>query len=117
MKTNKQNRNTLKDSKSIPSPRLLQALKKLQSNAGGSVSYVFINEKFQRKNFINKQGKKDFFLEPVQTKSVLHCRITPDALISNNPKVKPGTPKTYEELMDMFHSTKWDLGASYFIID
>ena len=69
MKYNKQNRNTPKDSKSVPSTKLLQALQKMIRNEGGSVSYVFITEKYQRKNFINKKGEKDFFLEPIQTKS------------------------------------------------
>ena len=53
----------------------------------------------------------------LQIKSTLHCSVGPEALISNNPKVKPGTPKTLEELIEMFHSTKWDLGADYFIVD
>ena len=55
--------------------------------------------------------------EPIQIKSTQHCNIGPEALISNNPKVKPGTPKTLEELIEMFHSIKWDLGANYFIAD
>ena len=117
MPNNKPKRTFVKNSSKGSSPRLLQALKKLHSNGGGSVSYVFVTERFERKNFINKQGKKDFFLEPIQVKSTLHCSIGPEALISNNPKVKPGTPKTYEELVEMFHSTKWDLGADYFIVD
>ncbi len=107
----------MKKSKESSSPRLLQALNKLVKNEGGSVSYVFVTERFERKNFINKQGKKDFFLEPIQVKSTQHCNIGPEALISNNPKVKPGTPKTLEELIEMFHSIKWDLGADYFIVD
>ena len=117
MPNNKPKRSVAKQSNNTSSPRLLQALKKLHSNGGGSVSYVFVTERFVRKNFINKQSKKDFFLEPIQVKSILHCSIGPEALISNNPKVKPGTPKTYEELVEMFHSTKWDLGADYFIVD
>ena len=117
MPNNKPKRNTAKHSSSVSSPRLLQALKKLHSNGGSSVSYVFITERFERKNFINKKGEKDFFLEPLQIKSTLHCSVGPEALISNNPKVKPGTPKTLEELIEMFHSIKWDLGADYFIVD
>ena len=117
MPNNKPKRTFVKDSSKGSSPRLLQALKKLHSNGGGSVSYVFVTERFERKNFINKKGEKDFFLEPVQIKSTLHCSVGPEALISNNPKVKPGTPKTLEELIEMFHSIKWDLGADYFIVD
>ena len=112
MPNNKPKRNTAKHSSSVSSPRLLQALKKLHSNGGGSVSYVFVTERFER-----KKGEKDFFLEPIQIKSTLHCSVGPEALISNNPKVKLGTPKTLEELVEMFHSIKWDLGADYFIVD
>ena len=114
---NKPKRTFVKNSSKGSSPRLLQALNKLSRNEGGSVSFVFITERFKRKNFINKKGEKDFFLEPIQIKSTQHCNIGPEALISNNPKVKPGTPKTQEELIDMFHSMKWDLGADYFIVD
>ena len=117
MPNNKPKRTFVKNSSKGSSPRLLQALKKLHSNGGGSVSYVFVTERFERKNFINKKGEKDFFLEPVQIKSTLHCSIRPEALISNNPKVKPGTFKTLEELIEMFHSIKCDLGADYFIVD
>ena len=117
MPNNKPKRTFVKDSSKGSSPRLLQALKKLHSNGGGSVSFVFTTERFERKNFINKKGEKDFFLEPIQVKSTEHCNIGPEALISNNPKVKPGTPKTQEELVDMLHSMKWDLGADYFIVD
>ena len=110
-------RKIAKQSNNQPSSKLLQALNKLIKNEGGSISYVFITERFERKNFINKKGEKDFFLEPIQVKSTEHCNIGPEALISNNPKVKPGTPKTQEELIDMLHSMKWDLGADYFIVD
>lgn len=117
MPNNKPKRSVAKQSTNTSSPRLLQALNKLFLNGGGSVSYVFVTERFERKNFINKKGEKDFFLEPVQIKSTLHCSVGPEALISNNPKVKLGTPKTLEELVEMFHSIKWDLGADYFIVD
>ena len=117
MPNNKPKRTFVNDSSKGSSPRLLQALNKLSRNEGGSVSFVFITERFERKNFINKKGEKDFFLEPVQIKSTLHCSVGPEALISNNPKVKPSTPKTLEELIEMFHSIKWDLGADYFIVD
>ena len=113
MKYNKQNRNTLKDSKSIPSSKLLQALMKILRNEGGSISYVFITERYQRKNFINKKGEKDFMLEPIETKSILYTRVGLEALQGE----KPDTLKTPEELAKMFHTTKTDLGAAYFIID
>ena len=116
MPNNKPKRSTAKHSSSASSPRLLQALKKLHSNGGGSVSYVFITERFERKNFTNKLGEKDFFLEPIQIKSTVHSNISRESLFSNNPK-RYGELKSAEELLDMFHSIKWDLGASYFVLD
>lgn len=82
-------------------------------NEGGSVSYVFVTERLKRKNFINKKGKKDFSLEPVQTKSTLHTQVGLEALKGE----KPNTLKTTEDLFKMFSTTKADLGADYFIID
>ena len=113
MKYNKQNRNTLKNSKSIPSSKLLQALQKMLRNEGGSVSYTFISERYKRRNFINKKGNKDFFLEPIQIKSTQHVIIGLEALKGE----KPDTLKSPEELALMFHTTKTDLGAAYFTID
>ena len=116
MPNNKPKRSVAKQSNNTSSPRLLQALKKLHSNGGGSVSYVFITERFERKNFTNKLGEKDFFLEPIQIKSTVHSNISRESLFSNNPK-RYGELKSAEELLDMFHSIKWDLGASYFVLD
>ena len=113
MKYNNKNRNTLKDSKSVPSPKLLQALQKILRNEGGSVSYVFISERYKRTNFINKKGDKDFFLEPIQVKSTQHVNVGLEALKGE----KPNTLKSPEELALMFHTTKTDLGAAYFVID
>ena len=113
MKYNKQNRNIAKNSNNVSSSKLLQALQKMIRNEGGSISYIFVTEKYQRKNFINKKGKKDFLLEPVQTKYILHTRIGLEALQGE----KPNTLKTPEELVKMFQATKSDLGADYFIID
>ena len=113
MKHNKQNRDTAKNSNSVSSSKLLQALQKMIRNEGGSVSYVFIKERFERKNFINKKGEKDFFLESIQTKSTLHTQIGLEALQGE----KPNTLKTPQELFKMFSTTKTDLGAAYFIVD
>ena len=112
----KKQRNSPKDSKGVPSTKLLQALNKLLRNEGGSVSYVFITERFERKNFTKKNGEKDFSMEPIQIKSTVHNNISRESLFSNNPK-RLGELKTPEELLDMFHTTKWDLGASYFVLD
>ena len=113
MPNNKPKRTFVKDSSKGSSPKLLQALQKMLRNEGGSVSYVFITERFERKNFINKKGEKDFFLEPIQVKSTQHVNVGLEALKGE----KPDTLKSPEELALMFHTTKTDLGAAYFIID
>ena len=113
MKSNKINRSSKKNSIAVSSPKLLQALQKMLLNEGGSVSYVFISERYKRTNFINKKGDKDFFLEPIQVKSTQHVNVGLEALKGE----KPDTLKSPEELALMFHTTKTDLGAAYFIID
>ena len=113
MSQNNSKRVFVKKSKESSSPRLLQALNKLVKNEGGSVSYVFVTERFERKNFINKRGDKDFFLEPIQVKSTQHVNVGLEALKGE----KPDTLKSPEELALMFHTTKTDLGAAYFTID
>lgn len=116
MQYNKKPGNYSKNSKVVPSSKLLQALQKLLRNEGGSVSYVFVTERLSRKNFTNKQGEKDFTMEPSEVRSTLHNNISKEALMSNDPK-RYGSLKTEEELLEMFQSTKVDLGASYFVLD
>ena len=113
MSTDNNKRNTAKQSNSESSPKLLQALQKIMKNGGGSVSYIFISNRFKRRNFVNKQGYADFVLEPQQVKAVQHMSISTQALEGQ----KPGTLKSPQDLIDMFQSTKWDLGADYFILD
>ena len=111
LKTDK--RDVAKKSNNNSSPKLLKALQKILANRGGSVSYVFISNRFKRRNFVNKQGFSDFTLDPEQVKSIQHVIISSEALEGS----KPGTLKTPQELLDMFYTTKWDLGANYFILD
>lgn len=113
MSFNKNKRSIAKQSNNDSSPKLLQALQKIIRNGGGSVSYIFISNRFKRKNFVNKQGFSDFILEPEQVKAVQHINISTQALEG----VKPGTMKSPQDLIEMFQTTKWDLGADYFILD
>ena len=113
MHSNKNKRSTAKHSSSASSPKLLQALQKMLRNGGGSVSYTFISERYKKTNFINKKGDKDFFLEPIQVKSIQHVNVGLEALKGK----EPNTLKSPEELALMFHTTKTDLGAAYFTID
>ena len=113
MPNNKPKRSTVKHSSSVSSPKLLQALQKMLRNEGGTVSYIFISERYKKTNFINKKGDKDFFLEPIQVKSIQHVNVGLEALKGK----EPDTLKSPEELALMFHTTKTDLGAAYFTID
>ena len=113
MSQNNSKRVFVKKSKESSSAKLLQALQKMLRNEGGSVSYVFISERYKRTNFINKKGDKDFFLEPIQVKSTQHVNVGLEALKGK----EPDTLKSPEELALMFHTTKNDLGAAYFTID
>lgn len=113
MSFNTNKRTTAKNSNSSSSPKLLQVLQKILRNGGGSVSYVFVSNRFKRQNFVNKQGFMDFTLEPEQIKAVQHMSISTQALEGQ----KPGILKSVQDLFDMFQTTKWDLGADYFIID
>ena len=113
MPNNKPKRTFVKNSSKSSSPKLLQALQKMLRNEGGTVSYIFISERYKRTNFINKKGDKDFFLEPIQVKSTQHVNVGLEALKGE----KPDTLKSPEELALMFHTTKTDLGTAYFIID
>lgn len=88
------------------SPKLLKTLQRLIFHQAGSVSYVFVSEK-------TEQVLVDGGYEPQPIKSMLYAPVTPQALQGE----KPGTMKTPTELMEMFHSIKHDIGASYFIVD
>lgn len=107
MKYNKQQQTSKKKSIRGLSPKLLQTLTKLLVNKSGSISYVFLSEK--TKKVLEEGG--GYNEEPI--KSILYTKIGPEMLQGE----KPGTWKTEEELLNLFHSIKHDLGASYFIVD
>ena len=103
-----------KNSRETTSPKLLQALSKMFANDGGTVSYIFIEERLQKTPFVNEQtGLLDYTMTPIQKKSTLYRKIGTQALKGE----KPGSLKSLAELYDMFNTTKNDLGASYFIVD
>ena len=103
-----------KNSKETTSPKLLQALQKMFNNDGGTVSFVFLEDRLQKRTFVNeKTGLLDYTMEPVQKQSTLYRTIGVEALKGE----KPGTFKSHAELFEMFNTNKNDLGASYFIID
>lgn len=68
----------------------------------GTVSYYFIEERI---NNVHSHKMKD--LTDVKKKSVLHVNLSPKALEEKSPT----------ELIHMFETTKWDLGAKYFVVN
>lgn len=102
MISNKKSKNTPNNSKSVLSSKLLQALNKMLKNGGGSVSYVFLSDRYNIKT-------GEIYTE----KSVIHTKIADQALQGQ----KPGALKSPEELVQMFQTTKWDMGADHFIVD
>ena len=92
----------VKNSSKGQSSGLLKALQKVINNQSGSVSYVFLQEKVTN---IHEQDYKK--IDTVKVKSILHSNLSVEAV----------KDKTVQELLYMFHSTKHDLGASYFIVD
>lgn len=90
------------------SPKLLKTLQRLISHQSGSVSYVF-NSGRTENIYTDEKGWHDV---PVKG-GILYAPVTAQALQGE----KPGTIKSPEEILDMFHSIKHDIGASYFIVD
>lgn len=98
----------VKKSKEGLSPKLLKTLQNIIDKKSGSVSYIFLQDRVKN---IHSAKLKD--MEDYQIKSVLHTNLTPQMFEG----AKPGTTKTVEEMLELFHSIKYDLGAKYFIID
>ena len=101
-----------KHSKPETSPKLLQVLKEIQDNDGGTVSYIFIRDrvKIQKGELIGKD------YEPIeyQEKSTLHCTINPEIFFKmiEGKKMR----RSSQEIIQIFEDTKSDNGASYYII-
>lgn len=78
---------------------LLKALQKLSNNKSGSISYVFVDSRVE-----NIHSEK---IVEKKVQSILHNQISEAAIEG----------KTLQQLLEMFQTTKNDLGASHFIID
>lgn len=104
MKNKKTKQSKLKDSKNRLSPKLLQTLKKVIIDEGGVITYVFCEDR------IDLKTGSDY-----QKKSFLHTKLGQSALFKVD-KSNRKTPKSFFEIMEMFESTKEDLGAAYYII-
>lgn len=92
----------VKNSSKGQSKGLLKALQKVINNQSGSVSYVFLQD---RVSDIHSKDVKD--MRDIKVKAIMHCRL-------NSESIKG---KTAKDLLDMFYSTKHDLGASHFVVD
>ena len=104
MKKFNKNKNShfTKNSSKITDKKVLKTLEKILEEKAGSVSYFFIEERISN---IHSNNLKDTY--DVKNKSVLHVNLTKESIEN----------KTPSEIMYMFETTKWDLGANYFVIN
>lgn len=102
MYENKKKKNTVKKSSNgIQSTELLKTLQKAILTLEATVSYVFVSEKIS--NVHSNDLKK---MNVIEEKSILHVNLPASSLFE----------KTPNEVIHMLETTKWDLGAKYFII-
>ena len=95
---------SVKKSSGGQSKELLKTLQKVLLTEEGTVSYYF--EEYRVEN-IHSQNPKE-----VKRESILHVNLTPESLRSS----RPGEKKTPNEMIHMLETTKWDLGATRFVI-
>jgi len=91
------------------SPKLLQTLQNvLNTNNGGTISYVFLTERHMfNKEFPN--GKKHF------SKSIRHSPINREVLFKADKEKL--VRRTLPEIIQIFEDTKSDIKANYYIIN
>lgn len=108
MNNNKNKRIKKKYSIFNPSPRLLQTLKKISMNQGGTVSYVFVEERIR---FTKKHPKGETY----KVKSSTSSPINPESFYKEvRGKLYRRSP---QEMLELFEDIRHDLGASYFVIN
>jgi len=89
------------------SSKLLKALQEIRYNLGGVVSYVFVEERIK---FTGEHPKGILY----GRESTLSMPIN-EAMFQKEIKGKLHK-RTLEEIVEVFETTKDDLGATYFII-
>lgn len=99
---NKSKYSVKKASNGTQSKELLKTLQKIINQESGSVSYIFIEERIE-----NVHSNKLKELTEKQNKSTLYVNLNKQAIENKSPN----------ELIQMFETTKWDLGAKYFIVN
>jgi hypothetical protein len=90
-----------------PSPRLLKTLQTIHKNQGGTVTYVFIQERIK----FTKQSPLGI---TVKHKSSTSAPISP--LVFQKEVKGKLVRRSPQEVLDVFQDTANDIGASYFII-
>ena len=100
---NKKGKYSVKNaSNGTQSKELLKTLQKIINQNSGSVSYVFVNDRIEN---IHSHKMKE--LTEKQNKATLYVNLSAQAIQDKSPN----------ELITMFETTKWDLGAKYFIVN
>lgn len=99
MNKGKNKKYSVNKSSGTQSKELLKTLQKIILQGSGTVSYVFVDERI---NNIHSHKLKD--LSAKETKAMLHVQLG----------IKAIEDKTPNDLIKMFETTKWDLGAKYF---
>ena len=95
----------LNNSKPITSPKLLKALEKIKD--GGTIAYVFLTDRVK----FSKEFPEG---EVYQKKSILYSNVNSEIFF----KMVDGRRirRSPQEVLQIFDDTKWDNGASYYII-
>jgi hypothetical protein len=91
-----------KVSNGTQSKELLKTLQKMINQLSGTVSYIFVDDRIEN---IHSHKMKE--LTEKQNKATLHVQLSAKAIEEKSPN----------ELIHMFETTKWDLGAKYFVVN
>ena len=92
-----------------PSPKLLKTLKEIYQNDSGTVTYVFCTERVDLSD-PNFPNGKDIIVKTNQCSPLNRQMFFKE--------IKGVTVKrTPQEVLEVLDSIRWDLGASYFIVN
>lgn len=99
---------TVKKSSGIASTETLKTLQKMLLERAGSVTYIFSDTRITN---IHADKLKD--MKEVEERGMLHVNLNPKSFEGKT----PGSLKTPNELIEMFETTKADLGAKSFVLN
>lgn len=106
-KETKNNSKEKRSNQGIKSVALLNVLKRIFEDTGGTVSYIFLSE---RMRFTEENPLGEVYY----TKSMTHAPINPEVFYKDNDKRER---RSYEEILHIFDTTCNDMGANSFILD